>query len=117
MVILKHKLKAATLIEVLTAITLMMIGYAVFVLVFFNNNEVVSKKKLKALLVTEQYMAGTLEENSYFDEEIQESGIIIQKTIDQYGSSKHLLMISISALDEGSKKTIFERKFLVSVTK
>ena len=117
MAILKKKLQASTLIEVLTAITLVMIGYAVFVLVFFNNDQVVLKKKLKAMLITEEYMARTLEENSYFDEEALESGMVIQKAVEQYNASKNLLVIKISAMDEGSKKMIYKKQLLISTLK
>lgn len=110
-----HKVQAATLMEVLVAITIIMIVITISTMVFLNvTGSSFTGEKLRSVLLMNEVSIETRKNKSYFDEEIKKENILIQKRLDKYTGQSDLLLFHLSAYNE-SQKFLGERKEILLI--
>jgi Tfp pilus assembly protein PilV len=108
-------IKAASLLEVLVAIFILVTVFVIGTLVFIQvSSSSYNGQRLKAALLADKEMKETRESKSFFDEEINQGNLIVKKSVTQYQKKNNLLTIWIQIFDKGQKK-LYERKEIVLI--
>lgn len=109
------KLKAATLMEVLAAITIIMTVISISTVVFVNvTGSSYTAEKLRSILLINEVSLETQKSKAFFDEDFTKEGLLVSKKADKYNGSSELLLIHFAVYNE-SKKLLSERKEIVLV--
>lgn len=112
---LNLKLKAATIIESIVAMTLIMISFGIAMMIFVNINKSNNNfQKFRAKLIINEMAEKTINENNYTNEVIKGKNIKVTRTISSYKSYTDLKLLLIEAHNSEGKK-IAERKELIFV--
>jgi hypothetical protein len=115
MVKMKAKLKAATILESMVAMTIIVVCLGIGTMIFVNilNNDR-DRLSLKATLLLNNESLKTKKEKFFIDGEEKEEGFTIKKTFVKYSETENLLQMSLKAFDENGK-LIIERKELIII--
>jgi hypothetical protein len=104
MALLTKKIQAATLIESLIAMVIVMLSFGIATTVYVN---VISSgnqlQKLKSELLLKRIASETIKAHLFLDEKITVDEITVQKKITSYNGSKDLLEISLQAFSSNEK--------------
>jgi|CXWL01.1.fsa_nt_gi hypothetical protein len=114
MAILNKKIKAATLIESLIAMVIVMLCFGISTTVYINvissGNQI---QKLKSELILKKVAMETKKEHLFLDEEITLDEITVRKKITPYNGLKNLSQINLQAYNS-NEKLLSEYNELVS---
>ena len=106
------KLKASTLIEVLVAMVIISISFAIGLAVITNViNSSNQKQKLDAFLLADSVAVQTIKEERYFDENYEFENFNLVKTVHQHQKNNNLEIIQIAVFDK-TKKKILTKKWI-----
>jgi hypothetical protein len=98
------KLKAATLVESLAAMAVVLVSCGIATMIFVNvmrsGNE---RKKLRAHLMLNEAAIKTKRERLFLDEEIRGEMIIIHKSVASYNDQPDLVQLLLTAVDSEGK--------------
>lgn len=97
---LNRKIKAATLIESLIAMVIIVLSLGVGTMIYVNVlNSDKQRLQLKAIGVLNRMAEQAKMEKNYLDAEQQLEGWNIKKTVDKYDQTENLYQLSITAFD------------------
>ena len=110
---LTKKIKAATMLESMVAMVIIVVCLGIGAMIFVNvlNNDK-GRILLKALLLLNRQSAVIKSEKLFIDGESVEDGYTIQRTFVKYNDTENLFRMRLKALDENGK-TVFERNELI----
>lgn len=95
------KLKAATLMESLVAMVVVLVCCGIAAMIYVNvMNSGNEREKLKAHLLLNETAIKTKSERLFLDEEIKGEFITIRKTVEPYKEQADLSLLVLTALDE-----------------
>jgi len=104
------KIKAATLIEVLVAMVILLVVFAIAMMVFKNINTSYSPKHdLLAYLKLEETVQQTKDDLSFIDEEFETENMRIIKKVYDYTQGENLFVLEIVVMDK-TGRILNERK-------
>ncbi|MBN2788270.1 MAG: hypothetical protein JXQ69_08115 [Paludibacteraceae bacterium] len=113
MAILRKKIPASTLIEVIVAMVIILSSFGMAMMVIDSNKK---STHTHLLIKAEQYVVKekeeTLEKKLFLDEEKNFNGFSIVKTISDYNNTSDLRLLEIQALDK-NKKLITKQQLLI----
>ncbi|MBI4946039.1 MAG: hypothetical protein HY840_06525 [Bacteroidetes bacterium] len=114
MAVLKKDLQASTLIETIVAMVVLMVCIGIAAMIYVNvTKSGTSREKFHAYVLVNQVAAQSNLQKKYLDEQTEESGITMKKTIEKYGGMDKTFMMKITALDSKGK-TLAERKEIIN---
>jgi len=115
MVKLNNKIKASTLIETLIAMVILIIVSGIATMTFINIAHSGSNTlRIEAMIQTQNALAETIKNNTFFDEDYSEGSIMIKKRITNYSSGKNLKILEMNAYSlEG--RFMYERKEIIRI--
>ena len=107
------KLKAATLLESLVAMVVVMVCFGITSMIYNNVLRSDSKRiKLKAHLLLNDISIKTKKEKIFLDEDIQRDGILIRKRIKNYKEISGLSELDLTAFYNESKPVQTRRELI-----
>ena len=102
--LLNSKAKAATLLESLVAMVIVLLGFGIALMIYVNvvnsNN---SQIRLNAHLSMSEVLSETIQDEAFTDEETKKGMLTIVKTIIPYDKSSGLIEIHLEAKDVSGK--------------
>ena len=111
-----RELRAATLIESLIAMVIVMISFSAALMIYVNiSKSDNNRQKLRAYLLLNEAAIETKANNAFYDEEIQSETMVIRKSVKSYNpaySGENPKILLLEAYDKSGKK-IADRKELV----
>ena len=114
MAILKKELQASTLIETIVAMVVLMVCLGIATMIYVNvTGSGTSRQKFHAYTLIHQVAVQSNLQKKYLDEQTEESGITIRKTIEKYGGMEKTLIMKITAIDS-KEKILAERKEIIN---
>lgn len=110
---LKRKIKAATMLESMVAMVIIVVCLGVGTMIFVNvlNNDK-DRVSLKASLILNKQSTFIKNEKQFIDGESTQDGYTIRQTFVKYNDTDNLFTMTLKALDE-NRKIVFERKELI----
>ena len=105
-----YKIKASTLIETVVAMTIMLIFILLSMLILTNINKNNNKIKIRAHIVTDYFLEYTKNESRFFDEEFNDAGMRIEKTIEL--KNENAIIVNVKAYNADTI-LILEKKEIV----
>ena len=117
MALLNQKLKAATLVEALMALVIVMICFVIGSMIYVNViNSDNNRQEIKANLILNETALKTKEEKKFIDEKIEigNENLIIQKTVILYKNIENLNLLTLIASDKKGR-VIAQRKELIAI--
>lgn len=112
---LKHTLKAATLMESLIAMVIIVICFGVGTMIYSNVMDSDKQRlQLKAILVLNGEALETKTNRKFLDSEEQSGDWIVKKTIERYPEAENLYRLSLAAVYKNGK-TIAVRNELILI--
>ena len=114
---LNKKLQASSMLEVITAMVIIMIIFAVATTMFVKvTSSGFTLEKINAqLLLNNKAIDSKLKQN-FKEEETKEGEITIKQSIKPYGSNSSLILLHLEAFDNSNKK-VADKKELVLIEK
>ena|SRR5688572_27984163 len=113
MALLSYKLKAATLIESLVAMVIMVLFFGIATMVYLNvMNADQHRQKLKVTLLLDDLAHQTKASGSFFDQVLKTEEMQIVQSIIAYNNTENLSVLSIKAFDLKGK-LLAERNELI----
>ena len=113
----QHKLSAATMLEVVTEMVIIMIIFAVSMVMFVRiTGAGITLEKTNASLLLNKSAFETKQEQSFSDDESKIGELIIKKTIEPYGANPALILLKLEAKTNDGK-LIATRKELILIEK
>ena len=110
------KLKAATLIESLMAMIIIMLCLGIATMIYVNiMNADNNSLKLKAQLVLAEQAYQAKSSNTFLDDNTETETLLIEKKIEKYKQQDNLILLYLKAFDKNTKKLLAERKELIVV--
>jgi len=98
------KAKAATLLESLVAMVVVLLSFGIALMIYVNiANSNNSQLKLNAYLTLSEVLTETIQDEAYTDEETEKGILTIVKTVQPYGRSTSLIEIHLEAKDINGK--------------
>ncbi|PKP20788.1 MAG: hypothetical protein CVU05_08325 [Bacteroidetes bacterium HGW-Bacteroidetes-21] len=98
MVALNKRLSAFSLIEVLVAMIIVLIMTSFTTLTFINLSGFDrNQKRLDAMFIVGSILQESKKNNSFLNEDIKTSSIVIQKTVEDYNNISNLKLLKVSA--------------------
>lgn len=117
MALLVKKIQASTLIEVITAMIIIMIIFGIAMMIFTNINTTSNTKlKLFAGMHIDKVYEETIKENSFFDEDYQVESIKIEKKIMPYKNNDNIIILQFIAFDNKGKELLNKKELVRSGT-
>jgi Tfp pilus assembly protein PilV len=108
-----RKVRAASLIEVVVAMVLMMTIFGVSMVIYVNiSGAGFSEQSWKSTLLINEVATRTLKEKSFFDEVVEKDNITIYKKITPYRQMAQVVLLEIEAINQENRK-LAHRKQLV----
>ena len=102
--VLHAKAKAATLLESMVAMVVVLLSFGIALMIYVNvANSNNSQQRLGVYLALNEVLADTVEDAAFTDEETKEGVLTIVKTVQPYGRSKSLIEIHLEARDLNGK--------------
>lgn len=99
--ILARKTDASSLVEVTTALVLLVIIFGVALLVYFNvTTSSLSFRQMKYKLELDHLAEETILARNYISAQIPDGNVTIEKSVDYYNGNEHLLLLTMIARDE-----------------
>ena len=112
--LLTVNLKAATLMEALIALILIMfcfvIGSMIYVNVVKSDN---NRQELNANLLLHEITLKTIQEKKFIDEKIENENMTIQKTVTQYKNTNNLNLLTLTASDKKGRILAQHKELMV----
>ena len=115
MVKLNHTLKAATLMESLIAMIIIVVCFGVATMIYSNVlGSDKQRLQLKAILVLNQEAIETKKEKSFVDMEKQVGDWTIKKTLEKYPETENVYRLELTLSDKDGK-VVGKRNELISI--
>src|SRR5688572_14613462 len=100
MALLIKKLRGSTLIESIVAMVLLMVCLGIATMIYVNVIESGnSRQKFHAYALIHQVSVQAKIQKKYIDEEREEEGLVMKKTIAKYGGMEKTYIMKITATD------------------
>ena len=111
--LLKHILKATSLIETVVALVMIMSVFSIGMMVYFNViKSSYSLQQLKASLMLNELSKVTKEKKSFFDEQDSTETLVIYKRISKYENMENLVLLELEVLSKDSTKLASRRELV-----
>ena len=115
MVKLNHTLKAATLMESLIAMIIIVVSFGVATMIYSNVLDSDKQRlQLKAILMLNQEAIETKTEKTFLVMEKPVGDWTLKKTVEKYPQSENIYTLALS-ISDGNGKTIAARNELISI--
>lgn len=115
MVKLNHALKAATLMESLIAMIIIVVCFGIATMIYSNVLDSDKQRlQLKAILVLNEVAIETKNGKTFVDSEKQIGNWVIKKTVEKYPQTENVYTLTLSVIDRNGK-TIAIRNELIPI--
>ena len=102
--VLHAKARAATLLESLVAMVVVLLSFGIALMIYVNvANSNNSQQRLNAYFILNQVLAETVEYSAFANEEFKKGSLTIIRAVLPYGRSKSLIEIHLEARDLNGK--------------
>lgn len=101
---LNHNLKAATLMESLIAMIIIVVCFGVATMIYTNVLDSDKQRlQLKAILILNKTAIESKAKNEFLDSEEQEGDWTINKTVEKYSGTENLYQLTLAVKDRNGK--------------
>jgi Tfp pilus assembly protein PilV len=101
MVALRTKIQAATLIEVIVSLVIIMIFFGIAMMIYINVlNTSISNRQIQADLLLKEVCEETILNRRYFDEKIEKDGFVVYKSIRKYSDMENVIHLHVETLNK-----------------
>lgn len=115
MALLKTRLKAATLIESLVAMVIIVVCFSVATMIYVNViNSDKQRMGLKAMQLLDKEVQQLKNEKNFLDEEKKVNGWIVKKTLQKYAQTDNLYHLMLTVKDTAGR-IVAKRNELIAV--
>lgn len=107
------KLKAFTILEVVTAMLIIVFTLGIAMSVYLNLIETENvDQKIQAHLMAKEYLIQTKKEKSFVDDQTEKNNFLIEKSFKSFLKNENLLLVEIIVTDLSTERKLTE---LVSI--
>jgi len=111
--VVRHKLRAAALLEVLISISILMTVLSIGTIIYLKvSASSYTGEMIRAGLLLERAFEETVKSKAYFDEEEERDNITISRTVEKYQGSDNLIYIRLKASNK-EQRVLSEKKQLI----
>ena len=114
MAVLKKKLKASALIEVLVALVIIVSCFGIASMMYVNiTNSYNNRQLLSAQLRMNEIALKTKAENNFLEERIESNQLTIEKSVNTYKESKEIVLLTLKAFTKNGKIIASHRELII----
>lgn len=114
MVKLNYHLKAATLVESLIAMVIIIVTLGIATMIYSNVlDSDKQRKQLKAMFLLNQEFIKTKAEKTFLDSEEQVNDWNIKKTVERFNETENLYRLSIKAVDQEGRIIAIKNELII----
>ena len=111
--LITDKVKAATLVETIVALVIILVITGITVTVFVRVTATgFSMKQMRAASLLNRYSMETKKQKSYFDEEFREGDFLVKKQVLENSYSEDIVWIKLSVYDPGNQLIKYQNVYL-----